>query len=180
MLLFLLQQHTAGFIAQGEHTVFHWRLNAKTHGKLLGHRLWAKGLRNRVAHAAFTYNGNSLALGSGVLLLQILRRLFAGICGLLGNVIDKVVNVQNIAAGEYAFNARLQIVGDNGPGGNGADGRARFAAELIFRDQPAGEQKRVTFVKRFRSGNGAAVFVHFCDDDTGYTLAPFDFHHCMT
>ena len=92
----------------------------------------------------------------------------------LTDVVDQIVNVENVAAGEDAGNGRFEPLVDQRAVRHGADVRAEGARQLIFRDESAGEQERIAVVMALGAGDGAAVGADLGDRHARDALAALD------
>ena len=97
--------------------------------------------------------------------------------GLLAHVIHQVVHVQDVAAGKHARDAGHELVVHERAARDGVYAHARLAAELVFRQQPHGEQQRVARVAHLRAGYGAQVLVHLGDGDRLHAALALHVHH---
>ena len=85
-------------------------------------------------------------------------------------MVNKIMHVQNISAGEDSGHRSLKGIGNNRPGGGGAHGHAGTFAQLVLRNQADGQEKRITVELHLCAGNRATVFIHF---GNGYAFKPF-------
>ena len=80
-----------------------------------------------------------------------------------GDVVDEVMHLKGVAAGENSLRRRLIVLVDDGTAGYGVDDYSGFAGKLVFRDKTDGKQQRIAGYKAFRRGDRAAVFVDLGD-----------------
>ena len=92
----------------------------------------------------------------------------------LTDVVDQIVNVENVAAGEDAGTDVSEPFVDQRAVCHGADGCAEAARQLVLGDQAAGEQERIAVVMALGAGDGAAVGADLGDGHAGDALTALD------
>ena len=89
-------------------------------------------------------------------------------------MVDKVMHMQHVAAGEDARDAGLQHIIDLRAGGQRRDLHARALAELILRNETDGEQQRIAVEMDLTARNRTAVFIDLGDGYAGQALLALD------
>ena len=79
----------------------------------------------------------------------------AGVGGLLAHVVDEVVDVEDVAAGEDAGHAGLEALVDERAARGGADAHPGGAGELVLGKEADGEQQRVALDPALGAGDRA-------------------------
>ena len=98
---------------------------------------------------------------------------------LLGHVVHQVVDVEHIARGKHAGYAGLQALVHGGAVGDGVELHPGGAAQLVLRDQAAGQQQGVALIALLRARDGPVFPVHLGDGNRLHPLFALDVHHRM-
>ena len=85
--------------------------------------------------------------------------------------------MEDVTAGKHAGDVGLQALVHHRAIGHRRKFHPCPPAQLILRDQPAGEQQSVTVVVLLGAGDGAAVFIHLGQRHAGEALPALDIHH---
>ena len=141
--------------------------------ELIGHPRGVDRLRDSITNAA---RGNDwdAARAAGCVAPSIPSGMSAGELGLLGHVIDEVVDVQDVAAGEHPGDARLKRLVDHGPSRDGRELDARAARKLVLGKKPHREEQGIAWVTDLGPGNRAPRPVDLGEHDRLDALLALD------
>ena len=97
--------------------------------------------------------------------LDITSCVLSGLFAFLRDIVNKVMDLEDIAAGKDAFDTGLKVIFDNSASGSRIELDVRFLGKLIFRNQTDREKKGVAIKADFGSGDDLVFFVDLRDDD---------------
>ena len=150
--------------------------DAEAHRHLIRDAVGVNGHGHGIAHAALGFQCDLSAAIRRDLTAHEPRRRLARFRGFLGNVVHQIVHMEHVAAGEHAGDIGLQAFIDDGAARHGAELYARGGAQLVLRDQTAGEQEGVAGVALLGALDGSPVSADLGDRDRRDVLLALDVH----
>ena len=148
---------------------------AQGHERIVSEVIRTDANRHAVTDAAFADNLEFLRFLALAAILNIGGGMTAGSRSFFGNKVNQIMHVQHVTGSKDTRNIRLQIFADERTIGQRAEFNISTAAELVLRDQTAGEQQRIALIELLGARDRLEA-IHLSQRNAFHALFALDIH----